>query len=66
MATCTAVNGAGHRCSWPLGHTKHGFIGIGPTPAYPTPAVPVHGYYNPQGFWEIWIVAPAPPAKGAS
>jgi hypothetical protein len=49
-----------------LGHTKHGFIGIGPTPAYPTPAVPVHGYYNPQGFWEIWIVAPAPPAKGAS
>jgi hypothetical protein len=64
MATRTEVNGAGHQCSFPLGHKKHGFVGIqsatpttAPTSAHPT--VEVHGYWNPQGYWEIWPVVPS-------
>jgi hypothetical protein len=65
MPNCTSVNGAGHQCCWPDGHKKHGFVGIGgPT----NPAVPVHGYWNALGFWEIWPATPAPAqaTKGAS
>jgi len=56
MANCAAVNGAGHQCSWPEGHKKHGFVGIGPTAPNTNPVVAVHGYWNPLGFWEIWPV----------
>ena len=68
MATRTSVNGAGHQCSWPLGHTKHGFVGISePTAASARPTVAVHGYWNALGYWEIWPAVPTPtaPAKGA-
>jgi hypothetical protein len=62
MANCTATNAAGHQCAWPEGHKKYGFVGIsGPTK---NTAVPVHGYWNPSGYWEVWpvVAAPATPA----
>jgi hypothetical protein len=67
MPNCTSVNGAGHQCVWPEGHKKQGFVGLGPNPPNPYPAVAVHGYWNALGYWEIWPAVPTPtaPAKGA-
>jgi hypothetical protein len=61
MANCAAVNGAGHQCTWPEGHKKYGFVGITePSTTSKSPAVGVHGYWNPLGFWEIWPAVPVP------
>lgn len=64
---CEAVNKAGHQCVWPIGHSRHGFVGIGGS-APDMPVVPVHGYYNSAlCIWEVWPVAttpPKPPPKG--
>jgi hypothetical protein len=60
MASCAAVNKAGHACSWESGHRKYGFVGITSVPGVSTttaerPTIEVHGFWNSEfEFWEIW------------